>query len=162
MNSNSKIVDQTVAHALSGKGAHVATPSIFAGLDWKVAGNQPAGAPHSIFQLLKHMTYWQDWVVKWLDGKRPPVPKHASGSWPDTPDPVDAEEWKEAVKDFRVTLDELGRQSRKTDVFAMLGKKSRLEMLQTIASHTSYHAGQVVLLRQMLKKWPPPSGGLTW
>jgi len=35
-------------------------------------------------------------------------------------------------------------------------------MLQAIASHTSYHAGQVVLVRQMLGTWPPPSGGVTW
>jgi hypothetical protein len=35
-------------------------------------------------------------------------------------------------------------------------------MLQAIASHNSYHAGQVVALRQILAAWPPPSGGLTW
>jgi len=35
-------------------------------------------------------------------------------------------------------------------------------MLHTIATHNSYHAGQVALLRQLLRKWPPPSGGVTW
>jgi len=35
-------------------------------------------------------------------------------------------------------------------------------MLQTIGSHNSYHAGEVAFLRQILGKWPPPSGGLTW
>jgi hypothetical protein len=35
-------------------------------------------------------------------------------------------------------------------------------MLQTIGSHNSYHAGQVVIVRQALDAWPPPSGGLTW
>jgi uncharacterized damage-inducible protein DinB len=37
-----------------------------------------------------------------------------------------------------------------------------LEMLHLIGSHTSYHVGQVALLRQMLGAWPPPSGGVTW
>jgi hypothetical protein len=27
-------------------------------------------------------------------------------------------------------------------------------MLQTAASHNSYHAGQIVILRQMLGAWP--------
>jgi hypothetical protein len=44
----------------------------------------------------------------------------------------------------------------------MGAEKSRLEMLHTIAGHNSYHVGQVVLLRQLLAAWPPPSGGLTW
>ena len=35
-------------------------------------------------------------------------------------------------------------------------------MLHTIASHNSYHLGQIVLVRQLLGAWPPPGGGLTW
>jgi len=35
-------------------------------------------------------------------------------------------------------------------------------MLHAIGAHNSYHAGQVAFLRQLLGKWPPPSGGLTW
>jgi hypothetical protein len=31
-----------------------------------------------------------------------------------------------------------------------------------LLAHTSYHIGQVVILRQLLGKWPPPSGGLPW
>jgi uncharacterized damage-inducible protein DinB len=45
---------------------------------------------------------------------------------------------------------------------SLIDKTSRLRMFHTIASHTSYHIGQVVMLRQLLGKWPPPSGGLTW
>jgi hypothetical protein len=29
--------------------------------------------------LLKHMSYWQDWVVAWLEGESPAGPRHASG-----------------------------------------------------------------------------------
>ena len=65
-----------------GRSAHVETVTMFGGLDWKVAGARPDGAPHSLFQLLNHMIYWQEWVVKWLDGKKPRPPKHAKGGWP--------------------------------------------------------------------------------
>jgi hypothetical protein len=71
VNTNGKVPERMVAHALSGKGAHVETRSIFAGLEWNLAGTQLFGAPHSIFQLLEHRVYWQDWVVKWLDEKKP-------------------------------------------------------------------------------------------
>jgi uncharacterized damage-inducible protein DinB len=31
-----------------------------------------------------------------------------------------------------------------------------------MAQHNSHHTGQVIVLRQMMAIWPPPSGGLTW
>jgi len=162
MSSNHRMIEKAVGHALSGKGAHVAARGVFAGLGWKMAGARPEGAPHSIFQLLYHISYWQDWVVKWLDGGNPPIPKHASGSWPGSASPASAKEWRQAVRGFRSGLAGLEHRSRGADLLAQRGKDSRLGMLQAIASHNSYHLGQVVLLRQMLGAWPPPSGGLTW
>jgi uncharacterized damage-inducible protein DinB len=162
MSSDRQVLEKIASRALSGKGAHVETKNLFAGLDWKVVGTRPEGVPHSLFQLLNHLTYWKDWVVKWLDGENPPIPKHASGGWPGSPTPASAREWQRAARGFRSGLDRLARQSREADLLATRGKHSRLGMLQTIASHNSYHLGQAVLLRQMLGTWPPPSGGLTW
>jgi uncharacterized damage-inducible protein DinB len=162
MSTDRKILEKMIGNALSGKGAHVATKDLFAGLNWKLAGTRPEGAPHSAFQLLNHMAFWQDWVVKWLDGESPAIPKHAAGSWPGSPSPVDAKEWQGAVRGFRGGLDKLARQSRQADLLTRRGKNTRLGMLQAIASHNSYHAGQVVVLRQLVGAWPPPSGGVTW
>lgn len=162
MDGDRKILDKAVGHALLGTGAHVETKTVLAALDWKLAGLRPESAPHSVYQLLNHMLYWQEWVVKWLDGERLPIPKHASGSWPGDAAPASRGEWEQAVQRFRNGLEELTRRSRQADLFSKRGTKSPLEMLQTIASHNSYHAGQVVLLRQLLGAWPPPSGGLTW
>lgn len=162
MTKNDEILEKTVVHALSGEGAHVGSRVVFEALDWKLAGARPAGAPHSLFQLLNHLVYWQNWVVAWLDGKAPPGPKHASGSWPGKAMPASKREWDSAVRDFRKGLDALDRASRTADLLTRRGKKCRLEMLQTIASHNSYHLGQAALLRQIFAAWPPPSGGLTW
>lgn len=162
MNGDGKILRKVIDHALSGQGSHVEMENAFAGLDWKIAGTRPEGVPHSLFQLLNHMVYWQDWVVKWIDREKPPVPTHASGSWPGSPGPTSSDEWKRKVQSFHRGIVELDRRSRATDLFAKQGDKSPLEMLQTIASHNSYHTGQAVLLRQLLGAWPPPSGGLTW
>jgi hypothetical protein len=160
--SNEKVLSQIVGRALSGEGAHAATQEVFDGLDWKAAAMRTPGVPHSIFQLLAHTSYWQDWVLQWLDGKDPVVPKHASGSWPSNPGPASSEEWKRAVRNFRGGLGKLEGRSREVDLLGKIGKTSRLRMFHAIASHTSYHVGQVVMLRQLLGKWPPSSGGLTW
>lgn len=149
-------------HALSGEGAHVGALGIFDGLDWKLASSRPAGAPHSLYQLLQHIIFWQDWVVDWLNGKTPRVPKHASGSWLANPGPASKQEWDRAVKQFRRGLKAIERGSRNVDLLSKKRNKSRLEMVQAIASHNSYHIGEATLLRQMIGAWPPPSGGLTW
>lgn len=162
MNTDCKVLEKVIRHALSGKDAHVGMKDAFGGLDWKVAGVQPEGMSHSIFQLLNHMVYWNRWVVQWLAGQKPAVPKHAEGGWPGKMAPQVAEEWHEALRQFDQGLQEMTRTSQDTDLLAKRGTKTPLEMLQAIASHNSYHLGQVVLLRQRLGAWPPPSGGLTW
>jgi len=100
--------------------------------------------------------------VKWLDGEKPAVPRHASGSWPGSEKPANAGEWEQAVQRLNKALDALIDRGTKTDLLEKRGGKSRVEMLQTIASHSSYHIGQLVSVRQMLGAWPPPSGGVTW
>jgi uncharacterized damage-inducible protein DinB len=166
MSSDREVLERAIDHALSGRGAHVEARISLEELDWKMAGTHPGGVEHSIFQLVNHMIYWQEWLVKWLGGEDPTIPEHASGSWPGSPGPASREEWGRVVERFGTLVDQLSRQSREDDLFSMrvsVGtRKSRLEMLHTVASHNSYHLGQVVILRQMLGAWPPPSGGLTW
>jgi uncharacterized damage-inducible protein DinB len=103
------------------------------------------------------MLYWQEWVVKWLDGERPAIPKHASVGWPGDAAPASREKWEQAVRRFRNGLQALTRRARQADLLSEHGRKSPLEMLLMIALHNSYHAGQVVLLRQVLSGWPPAS-----
>jgi uncharacterized damage-inducible protein DinB len=100
------------------------------------------------------MVFWQDWIITWLDGKKPPS---TTGSWRGSDFPASQEEWERAVPRFRSGLDELARRAREADLVSKRGTTSRLEMLYTVASHNSYHAGQVVVLRQMLGAWPPAS-----
>jgi len=162
MTSDRDVFYKTVGRALSGNNAHVETGTILEALDWKLAGMRPDGVPHSLFQLVNHMIYWQEWVVKWLDGKKPRTPKHAAGGWPGAVSPANRKEWERVVRRFRSALDALDHRSRKADLLSKRGKMTRLEMLHIIASHNSYHAGQAAFLRQLLGAWPPPSGGVTW
>ena len=160
--SDRNVLDKTIAKALSGKGAHVEGASVLQGLDWKLAGARPDGVPHSVFQLANHMIYWHEWVVKWLDGNKPRPPKHATGGWPGRQSPSSRREWERTTRRFGDAIDALDRRSREGDPLTKHGKITRLEMLLVVASHASYHIGQVALLRQQLGSWPPPSGGVTW
>ncbi len=75
MSADGKVLERLARGAISGKGSHVETKDVFSGLDWQAAASKPHGAAHSAYQLLRHMCYWQDWVVTWLEGRKPPTPR---------------------------------------------------------------------------------------
>jgi uncharacterized damage-inducible protein DinB len=160
--ADQRVLLRIARHGLVGTGAHVDTSLVFSGLQWTLAGARIPGAPHTLYELLNHMIYWQEWVARWLLGESPPTPTHASGGWPGPPAPESRVEWNRAVRRFRKGLTQLGRQARQADLIARRRAKSPLEMLRTIGAHSSYHAGQAALMRRMLGAWPPPGGGLTW
>lgn len=162
MTDGHDVASVALNNALHGTGAHVDTGTIFAGLGWKQAGVRPPGAPHSVYEILTHMLYWNEWAVKRLGGAKPPVPKHASGGWPGGAGPASKKEWDRAVRRFHETLKALDAAASGGDLTTKTRATSRLEVLHAMASHNSYHAGQVVVLRQILGAWPPPGGGLTW
>ena len=156
----------TLVRALSGEGAHVTLKTALDGVTWTQAGARPPGAPKSIFQIVHHLVFWNSWVVDWLDGADPPIPRQDSDSWPGAVGPANAEEWQAAVARLNDLADTLAQHARADDLQATrlsLGApKSRAAMLHTIASHNSYHLGQIVLVRRIVGAWPPPGGGLAW
>ena len=162
MNTDHNVLRQIMRRSLSGKDSHVGTAAILAGLDWKLVGVRPSGAPHSVFQIVNHIIYWEEWVNNWLDGGSPKVPRHADGGWPGKIGPANRKEWQQTVRRFGSVLNELERRSRKGDLLVKRGKWTRVEIVHATGSHTSYHIGQVAFLRQLLGSWPPPTGGLTW
>ena len=46
--------------------------------------------------------------------------------------------------------------------FPPIAHFTRRDALVHIANHNAHHLGQVIVLRQMMGQWPPPSGGWTW
>ncbi len=162
MSKEHEIVSETLRQALAGRGAHSLTAEVFDGLAWESVGLRPDGALHSLFQLLNHLVYWQDFALRWLDGDKPATPEHDADSWPGDVSPLDRAEWERSLDRFKTGLAELDRRAGGSDLYARLGPKTALEILQIVASHNSYHAGQVASLRRALGAWPPPGGGLTW
>lgn len=160
--SDQRVALTAIARSLTGNDAHVDTVQVLEGLDWRLAGERPEGAPHSIFQVVHHIVYWQEWAASWLDGKQPKLPEHASGSWPETQRPSSRREWERTTRRLERARRALETRARTADLWSRHGQWSALELLLLIGSHTSYHAGQITLLRQTLGAWPPPSGGVTW
>lgn len=153
---------QTLLNGLHGRGSHVSPGSVFEDLDWRLVAELPNGIPHSIWQIVNHMIYWQEFSLALLRNDTPRTPEHAADTWTDNVSPMSESEWLDAVHTFLRGLhavegfiDDLD-----TTVTARQGR-SRAEVIGMLVGHNSYHLGQIVFLRQILGAWAPDLGD-TW
>lgn len=158
---------EALAIQLYGEGSHTHMLHALEGLDGALAGRRPGTAPHTVFQILQHMSYWQDISLARLAGDPPPTPASAALGWTAAAAPEDEGEWQAAIACFAEGLRDLEARARdpQLDLAAPAHRDrpvSAREELLMIQGHNSYHLGQIVLLRQQLGAWPPPRGGVTW
>jgi uncharacterized damage-inducible protein DinB len=158
---------------LRGKGAHADPMACVEDISAEVAARQVAGFPHSIGQLVFHINYWMEYELRRIRGQRPDYPEHSAESFPPATSPSDEQEWDRLRTRMRELLGE----------FAELAKSSPRELQREVESvhegdknvagtleavlwqmvaHTSYHVGQIALMRRVLGAWPPRGGGDTW
>lgn len=137
------------------------------GLTAELADRRVPGAPHSIAELVAHMAFWQAWFAGRCDGTAGPMPQSAAIGWP-APEPGGWDPLRRRFLDGleRVAaLGDAGDQARRLDPpieFPPLASITVGEVIVHVAAHNAHHLGQVVLLRQLLGAWPPPSGSYTW
>lgn len=162
MSGEIEAVRSVLLQALSGRGAHVLVRDGLDGLAWEQAGALPEGGAHSVFQIVNHLVYWQDFALAWIDGDKPETPPHARQSWPGREAPSGEGEWLETASRFLEGLGALEERASGLDLLEDRGAKTVLEILQLIASHNSYHLGQIAWVRRAEGAWPPPQGGATW
>jgi uncharacterized damage-inducible protein DinB len=162
---------RALTELLRGKGAHADPLACVEDISAEVAARQVAGFPHSIGQLVFHINYWMEYEVRRIRGRKPDYPEHNSESFPAAT--LGDAEWDRLRTQMAELLEE----------FAELAKSSPQESQREVESvhdadkkvagtvegvlwqmvvHTSYHVGQIALIRRVLGEWPPRGGGDTW
>ena len=74
-------LQELMQDALSGARAHLSSEQMLDGLDHKVAGQKIPNSPHTIWQLLKHLNYWQDRFIARLEGLTALPAKTSDDGW---------------------------------------------------------------------------------
>jgi uncharacterized damage-inducible protein DinB len=161
-----------LARALTGDSAAAPASHILENLGADIVGRKFEGVPHTIYQELWHLAFWQQISLDWISGKETPYPKTPSDAFP-AESVTDRSGWEELLERFLSGCDEAAaitlEPERLEDMIvcpSRPGHPSRTmtvrEQLESLAAHNSYHLGRIVLLRQIFGSWPPPSGGYTW
>jgi uncharacterized damage-inducible protein DinB len=155
--------------ALIGDSAAAPPAHILEGIQSDLAHRMIKGAPHSIYQELWHVAFWQQVTLDWVNSIETPFPAHPSAGFP-----ADAHEpWDQLRQRFfhgnqqtaALAGDEM-RLEQSVRCPSRPGNPVRImsvrEQLESLAAHNAYHFGRIVLLRQLCGAWPPPSGGFSW
>jgi uncharacterized damage-inducible protein DinB len=146
--------------------AYMSPPGVLEGLSVEDAERRVSGAPHSIAEIVEHLDFWQSWFCRRCEGIDELPAASAALGWP-APNPGS---WPEIRERFLAGLERsaaLGESGGERSIappiqFPPLARYTVNDALVHVASHNAHHLGQIVLLRQILGRWPPPSGNFTW
>jgi uncharacterized damage-inducible protein DinB len=126
------------------------------------------GAPHSIAEIVGHLTFWQDWFLARCAGDPRPMAASAADGWR----PVADSEWIGLRDRFLRGLAGAVETSETQGgcempiappiEFGPLAAYTVRDALTHVAVHNAHHLGQIVTLRQLMGRWPPASGSWTW
>jgi uncharacterized damage-inducible protein DinB len=154
---------------LIGDSAAAPPAHILEGIESELAHRVIEGAPHSIYQELWHIAFWQQVTLDWVNAVETPFPSHPSAGFPAD----EREPWDHLCQRFfrdnqqaaALARDET-RLEQSVRCPSRPGNPVRImsvrEQLESLAAHNAYHFGRIVLLRQLCGAWPPPSGGFSW
>jgi len=147
---------------------HMPPLLILEGLSLENAMRRPADGLHSIAEVVAHLDFWQSWFLARVEGRDEPVIANAGLGWPDVTQP----DWPALITRFEAGLrrgadigDDPARIAARLSPpieFPPLAHYTVRDALAHIAQHNAHHLGQVVILRQMMGLWPPPSGSWTF
>jgi uncharacterized damage-inducible protein DinB len=119
------------------------------------------------------MNYWLNYELKRIRGEKPIYPEHAAESFSPDLSPANPEDWDRLRRDLSWFLSEFAKlaQSSRTELDRQVESAREDDkktagtveaVLWQMVAHTSYHTGQIALLRQALGVWPPKAGSDTW
>ena len=146
-----------LAAALRGGHAHMTFDQAVRAFPPDRVGVRPPGLPHSAWELLEHIRLAQVDILRFSqsgDYVSPPFPE---GYWPKSPAPERPTQWSASIRQYRKDLAEfeamiIDPAQNLTREFPWGSGQTLLREALTIVDHTSYHLGQLVLVRQLVEQ----------
>jgi uncharacterized damage-inducible protein DinB len=161
-----------LARALIGNSAFAPVANVLQGIPESAAHLTPSAAagsaPHSIYDEVWHLAFWQDITLDWVEGKPTPYPIHAAEGFPND----QSETWESLRERFLACTQNaaaIANDIERLEIQVACPRPNEpnrtmtvREQLESLAAHNGYHLGRIVLLRQLQGNWPPPDGGDSW
>ncbi len=118
------------------------------------ASRVPKAGAHSILQLVLHIAYWEEVVLRRFSGEVVGAPLNTPDDWPQNRKPTEGE-WKAALNRLEKSHTALRKaieSSSDEKLKHMVPKRdhNNYTLLHGIIHHCVYHSGQIAAVKKML------------
>lgn len=149
---------KTLVDMLDGRHAHATLDDAVKDLPAHLRGEVPNDLPYSLWQLLEHIRITQWDILEFSKNPQHVSPAWPEGYWPRDPQPPDAHAWSntlKAIKSDQAAFIEL-LEAKGADLYTPFPHGDGQNLLREailIIDHTSYHVGEMIVLRRLLGAW---------
>jgi hypothetical protein len=157
--TNDEALREQLAALLQGGQAHATVADAVAHFPVDRMGERPAGVPYSAWQLVEHMRITLHDLLEFATNPEYVELDWPADYWPKNATPAKGESWNETARAIQADLksfDTLIR-SPQSNLYATIpwGTKGETLLREVLvaADHTSYHVGELVLLRRLMGIW---------
>jgi len=141
---------------LRGGNAHATFDQVVEDFPIASIGVRPTGMAHSAWELLEHLRFTQEDILKFSLSADYVEPKWPDDYWPKSSAPGSTEEWDKSIRRFRddAAAFETLLQDTARDLYLPFPWGSGQTLLREallIADHNAWHLGQLMLVRRALE-----------
>ena len=157
-NDDSALREQLVA-LLRGGQAHASLSDAVADFPPKRISERPAGSPYSAWQLLEHIRITLHDLLEFATNSEYVELEWPARYWPKDAAPGADESWNATLKAIQADIKSFEAlvHSPDSNLYAAIpwGKNAETLLREVLlaADHTSYHVGELILLRRVLGIW---------
>jgi uncharacterized damage-inducible protein DinB len=159
MPTEDKALRTQLTALLKGGQAHADIRSALADFPVELAGAKPHGLPYSAWQLLEHIRFTLHDLLVFSTDSEYEEPNWPDDYWPKQAAPPNADAWKKSVRGLEADIEALAaltadEHSNLYDTIPW-GKNNETLLREVLlaADHTSYHTGELIVLRRLLGAW---------
>jgi hypothetical protein len=157
-NADDRALREQLAKFLPGGEAHADLKSVLDDFPVKVRGVVPKGAEHSAWQLLEHIRIALHDLLDFSTNPNYVAPEWPKDYWPREAAPADGDAWDVSVKAVKKDIADFEKLvgNPESNLYATIPWGDGQTLLREVllaGQHTSYHLGQIVLLRRLLGAW---------
>jgi uncharacterized damage-inducible protein DinB len=144
---------------LLGGQAHADVASALADFPFELTGERPGGLPDSAWQLLEHMRLALHDLLEFVTNSEYEASKWPDDYWPKEAKPPSPDAWEKSVAALQANVQAFvdivaDENSNLYDTIPWADEKQTLlrEVLLA-ADHTSYHLGELIIVRRLIGAW---------
>jgi hypothetical protein len=156
--SDDAITREQLTDLITKGNAHATFDKVIEGLPFKDLGVKPGNLPYSIWNLVDHIRITQWDILEFSRDPHHKSPKWPDEYWPKEDAPATEMEWQKTLKQIKKDRDDFIEliKNPSSDLFTPFPHGEGQNLLREallIADHTSYHSGEIIVLRRLLNNW---------